>query len=164
MVTPLGFVLRSKRADEHMSVQHAPQLSTDVKITVTSTSFAHGTPIPDVHAGHGRGENVSPALSWSKVPSNTKQLLVIMEDIDVPMKQPILHVIALLNPTLTQLDEGDPNEGSQRAHFVPSRHGRVGYFGLRALPGHGIHRYWFHVYALVDILPTAQAVGRMSTI
>lgn len=28
-----------------------------------------------------------------------------------------------------------------------------GYHGPKPIPGHGIHRYWFHLYALDEVVP-----------
>jgi phosphatidylethanolamine-binding protein (PEBP) family uncharacterized protein len=42
--------------------------------------------------------------------------------------------------------------------FIPNRN-RLGYFGPRALPGHGIHRYWFHLYALDEIILSGLSIS-----
>jgi len=57
--------------------------------TLTSTAFADGGAIPKKYAGHNPerpvpcgGENVSPPLTWSNAPANTKSFAVVMQDPD----------------------------------------------------------------------------------
>ena len=45
-------------------------------------------------AGKGGGDNVSPALQLTGVPAEAKQLVLIMDDLDVPMPKPPMHTIA----------------------------------------------------------------------
>lgn len=75
-----------------------------------------------------------------------------MEDIDVPFSIVELHVIALFAPNITQLNERDLSKENDSIQFIPNNRGRLGYGGPRALAGHGIHRYWFHLYALNEVI------------
>lgn len=153
LVTPLGWVLRKKRAGDAKSIRHHRELLTSTDFILGSTSFADGGRIPKKQAGPGRGENISPELHWSKVPKGSEQFLLVMEDIDVPLALPILHVIALFDAGLKHLPEGALTTDNSQISYIPSRHGWVGYFGPRALSGHGIHHYWFHLYALDCKIP-----------
>jgi phosphatidylethanolamine-binding protein (PEBP) family uncharacterized protein len=153
LVTPLGWMLRNKRPDESLSERHHPALSAPRTIDLTSTAFAPGGTIPDRHCSLDLGPNLSPALTWTGVPAGTQQLLFILEDIDVPMSHPALHTIALLDPALTSLADGEMKPGNPAVRFIPATRGRKGYFGPRPLPGHGLHRYGFHLYALDRALP-----------
>jgi phosphatidylethanolamine-binding protein (PEBP) family uncharacterized protein len=148
LFTPLGWMLRNRRPDESLSVRHSPALSAPRTIELTSTAFAPGGTIPDRNCSLDLGPNLSPALSWTGVPDGTRQLLFILEDIDVPMSHPALHTIALFDPTLTALAEGAMKPDHPAIRFLPATRGRTGYFGPRPLPGHGVHRYGFHLYAL----------------
>lgn len=148
MVTPLGFALRGKRSNPAKSLRSLPQFQSAAVMQLTSTSFPHHGEVPKKYAGRGRGENISPALSWSATPPKTRQMLLIMEDIDVPIDNPSIHMIALFPPTISELLEGDLNLTGTKAKFIPPRGDLIGYFGPRALPGHGVHRYGFHLYAL----------------
>jgi len=153
LFTPLGWLLRNKRPDEKLSVRHHPALAAPRTIALTSTAFTDGGEIPDRHCSLDLGPNISPALTWTGVPDGTEQLLFILEDIDVPMSHPGLHTIALLDPARTGLAEGDMKPGHPGIRFIPATRGRQGYFGPRPLPGHGLHRYGFHLYALDRALP-----------
>ncbi|MEV6845408.1 YbhB/YbcL family Raf kinase inhibitor-like protein [Actinoplanes sp. NPDC051411] len=152
LVTPLGWMLRNKRPDESLSVRHHPALAAPRGITLTSAAFADGGTIPDTNCSMDLGPNLSPPLAWTGVPAGTAQLLFILEDIDVPMSRPALHTIALIDPAVSSLAEGELKDGPSIS-FVPAQRGNKRYFGPRPLPGHGVHRYGFHLYALDRALP-----------
>lgn len=147
-VTPLGWVLRGKHSDPSLSVQFAPQLAADGVLSVSSPSFGDGEAIPRKHSGIGRGQNVSPGFEWTGVPDGTRQLLLIVEDVDAPLTRPIVHTIALLEHDETGLREGALTPGNLAVHYVPAFRGWIAYQGPRPLPGHGLHHYGFHLYAL----------------
>ncbi|WP_306207559.1 YbhB/YbcL family Raf kinase inhibitor-like protein [Actinoplanes sp. RD1] len=152
-VRPLGRLLRSRRADPALSVRALPPYAAPATIEVTSASFEPGGPIGTRQAGPGRGDNLSPQLTVAGLPAATAQLLLIMEDPDVPLRRPVLHMIALLDPGSTDFAEGALTPDNPHVTWVPAFQGRTGYAGPRALPGHGVHRYGFHVYALDEVLP-----------
>ena len=148
IVTPLGRLLRNRRPDEKLSVRHAPALATIRTIDITAPAFGPGEVIPDRYCSMDLGPNISPELSWTGVPAGTAQLLLIMEDIDVPMSRPGLHLIALLAPETPGVAEGALTTDNPAIRWLPAFLGRTGYQGPRPLPGHGLHRYGFHLYAL----------------
>ncbi|GHF86700.1 hypothetical protein FHX82_004500 [Amycolatopsis bartoniae] len=145
LLMPLGWLLRGKRADERLSVTR--ELSTTDSITVLST-FAHGEVIPSIHCGFGIGKNVSPALRWQHLPEGTRTLLLIIEDIDTPTTRPAIHTVALFDAAIPELEDGALTRDDPRFRYVPNHRGGTGYVGPRPLPGHGTHRYRFHLYAL----------------
>ena len=63
----------------------SPQGEKSMKITVTSSAFKEGSPIPKKHTGEG--DDVSPTLEWLGVPEGTKQLALICDDPDAPRKE-----------------------------------------------------------------------------
>lgn len=150
LLTPLGLLLRRKRAGTAHSVRNHPALSAPETITLTSSVFRDGEEIPDRYASMDLGPNISPPLEWKNVPDNTRQLVLIIEDIDTPTSRPGIHMIALLDPTIAAVQENDLAAGRDdpRIHYTPARRGRTGYLGPRPLPGHGTHHYGFHLYAL----------------
>jgi len=159
-LTPLGWLMRNRRAGDEQSVRRAPELAAPRTIEVSSPAFGHGGTIPDRHCSLDLGPNVSPELRWRGVPAGTKQLLLVIEDIDVPFSRPSLHTVAVLPQGETGLAEGELVSGHPRIRYVPTRGGRTGYFGPRPFPGHGQHRYGFHLYALDEALP-AQLPGQL---
>lgn len=161
IVTPLGWLLRGKRAGDKYSVRTAPQLATTGTIELTTPAFPPGGPIPLKHAGEGRGANLSPELHWGPLPAGTAQLLLIMEDIDVPLSKPVLHLVALFAPELPGLPEGSLTTADSAIRWVPAFRGRTGYAGPRALPGHGTHKYGFHLYALDQAIPADRPLASL---
>ncbi|GAB3806608.1 YbhB/YbcL family Raf kinase inhibitor-like protein [Humibacter antri] len=161
LVTPLGWMLRGRRSKPERSVQFRPELAASATLTVSSPSFEAGQSIPRRHSGIGRGPNVSPELHWSAPPERTRQLLLIVEDTDVPLDSPIIHLIALLEPGSTHgVAEGALTPGNLAVHYVPAFRGWVAYQGPRPFPGHGAHHYGFHLYAL-DVELDADAFGSL---
>ncbi|MGO4299903.1 YbhB/YbcL family Raf kinase inhibitor-like protein [Leifsonia sp. RAF41] len=148
----LGHLLRHRRAGEQSLSWHTPGLDAPASITLTSADFADGAPMPRRTAGRPVGDNVSPALEWSGVPTDTKQLVLIVEDRDVPFSRPIVHAVARFEPRLTRIGQGELVAGAIHGNGVGG-FGRKGYHGPRPIPGHGPHTYVFQLYALDRAIP-----------
>lgn len=144
----IGTLLRSVRADPGRSPLARPEFSAPHTLTVTSPAFDDHRPIPRRHAGRGVGDNISPQLNWSPVPPETALLAVLLDDIDVPLPKPLTHSLALLSADATGLAEGAFTAGTPGVRIVATILGKSGYAGPRPIPGHGTHRYRFHVLAL----------------
>lgn len=163
LVTPLGWMLRGRRTDPQRSVRFAAQLQGRTILNVSSPSFGDGEPIPKKHSARPRGSNSSPELHFADLPDGTRQLLLIIEDTDVPLPRPIIHTIALLEPgdgTDGVIAEGALTPGNLTVHYVPAFRRQVAYQGPSPLPGHGVHHYGFHLYAL-DIVLDVQGAGSL---
>lgn len=112
-------------------------------IRLTSPAFAPNAPIPKKHTGEG--PDVSPPLAWSGLPAGTKELALICDDPDAPTLKPWVHwVLYKLPPTLPGLKEGDSGGGVEGM----TDFGRPGWGGPMPPRGHGVHRYFFRLYAL----------------
>jgi phosphatidylethanolamine-binding protein (PEBP) family uncharacterized protein len=142
----LGKLLRRLRAGEHRSPLAGPEYAAADTITLTSPAFADGAAIPQKYAGKGVGDNVSPPLQWSSVPTTTQQMALIMDDIDVPMPKPLMHTIALIDAHIHGLAEGELKPGTTGVRLVKAF--GDGYVGPAPIPGHGPHHYRFHIFAL----------------
>lgn len=160
LLTPLGKMLGKKHADESAGLASAPELATDVRISLSSSAFADGTEVPAKYCGRFIGDNISPALSWGELPANTTALLLIIEDLDVPTRIPGLHLIAQFAPRDGGLVDGALNLGAPGVEFLPNHRGVSGYVGPRPLPGHGPHHYVFHLFALDTQLNLATIADR----
>jgi len=147
----LGKLLRRFRAGENKSPLAAPEYAAAARVDVTSPAFTDGGSIPQKHAGKGVGDNVSPALQWTGVPADAKQLVLIMDDLDVPMPKPLMHTIAVLEPDVGGLGEGELKPGATGVRLVKA-FGDT-YVGPRPIPGHGPHHYRFLVFALDQRIP-----------
>jgi Raf kinase inhibitor-like YbhB/YbcL family protein len=147
----LGKLLRRFRAGEARSPLAGPEYTGTATIDVTSPAFTDGGPIPQKHAGKGVGDNVSPALQWTGVPAGTKQLVLIMDDLDVPMPKPLMHTTAVIEPDVGGLGEGELKPGTTGVRLVKA-FGDT-YVGPAPIPGHGAHHYRFVVFALDERVP-----------
>jgi len=146
----IGSLLRNVHAPQRRSIAQLAGFQPAYKdsIRLGSASFHDGGEIGMRHSG--RGENVSPQLSWSGIPPETEQLLLLIEDPDVPLPIPLIHTIALFYPTgiSGQIAEGElSNNTSNRFTFIPWLHTR-GYHGPQPLRNQGEHHYGFYLFAL----------------
>ena len=120
---------------------------------LTSASFNNGDPIPRRHAGlRIGGSNTSPALTWH-APTATRELLLVIEDLDAPTSRPIIHTAALIPGTVSELREGELVSDHSRLRHIPAYRERTGYHGPGPVPGHGTHHYGFHLFALDCAIP-----------
>jgi phosphatidylethanolamine-binding protein (PEBP) family uncharacterized protein len=139
----LGRLLKRVRAGErHLAWNDAVSFVSTKTIALSSSGFAAGGIIPRRYGGDGVGENVSPALSWSGVPPDAKEIVLIVEDADAPLPRPFVHVIVFAIPaSATALDEGRLSSpaGAELA-MGKNTLGKAKYGGPRPVPGHGPHR------------------------
>jgi Raf kinase inhibitor-like YbhB/YbcL family protein len=147
----LGKLLRRFRAGEDRGPLAGPEYAGAETIDVESPAFTDGGAIPQKHAGKGVGDNVSPALQWSGVPTDAKQLVLIIDDLDVPLPKPLMHTIAVIEPDVGGLVEGELKPGTAGVRLVKA-FGDT-YVGPRPIPGHGPHHYRFLVFALDQRVP-----------
>jgi phosphatidylethanolamine-binding protein (PEBP) family uncharacterized protein len=128
-----GRLLRNRRAGETYLAWNLPNLAGPETLTLTSRSFTDGGAIPLEHAGRrAGGQNISPELSWTQVPTGCAQLLLVIEDIDAPTPKPFVHCVV---------------------QVLRSGMGR-GYLGPEPIKGHGAHHYTFQLFALPTALTT----------
>lgn len=162
MISLVGRLLRGVRAGTQRSPFADSGFDAPESITVTSTAFADGGAMPLSSAGTGVGDNVSPPLRWDGLTPETRQLVLVIDDVDVPLLRPLLHTIALMEPTVGGVDAGSLRPGTAGMRFVRADLGHRGYAGPRPIPGHGPHHYRFHVFAvgepIADTVTTAKAL------
>jgi Raf kinase inhibitor-like YbhB/YbcL family protein len=126
------------------SGEHAPEETSPralPAVTVTSSAFTAGQPIPQKYACEDRGgQNLSPPLAWDDVPSGTTSIAVVVTD---PDADNFIHwVLVDVPPELMSLTEAQVPAGVRkiRAWFGPC-------------PPSGVHHYVFAVYALGKQIP-----------
>ncbi|MFF1836449.1 YbhB/YbcL family Raf kinase inhibitor-like protein [Streptomyces sp. NPDC058231] len=155
-MTLLGKIMTNRRAGETQLAWNRPNLSGPELLTLTSQDFVEGAPIPLDHAGRRvGGKDLSPCLTWNQPSGDVAQLLLVIEDIDVPMTRPFVHGVSLIDPTL--LDSPGHLPGGALSAREPAAGVRVlrsgvgrGYRGPGPIKGHGPHRYTFQLFALAD--------------
>jgi phosphatidylethanolamine-binding protein (PEBP) family uncharacterized protein len=149
----IGRLLRNVRAGEHRSPLAGAGFAAPYDITVTSAAFTDGAAMPVSSAGKGVGDNASPQLRWTGLPPATRQVVLIIDDVDVPLPRPLLHTVAVIEPSVQDVDTGALQPGTAGMRFIPGGLGNRGYAGPRPIPGHGPHHYRFHVLALDEPIP-----------
>lgn len=149
----------SALATAHAGAQGAP-----AALTVTSTAFKNGEPLPRDYTADGR--NVSPPIAWSGAPASTREFALILDDPDANFggRGPFVHWVIYRIPATAQgLPENVPAGATisapglagainglngfaafQRAGQPPAE---PGYRGPAPPPG-APHHYRFTVYAL----------------
>jgi Raf kinase inhibitor-like YbhB/YbcL family protein len=113
-----------------------------VTLALSSSAFEPGARIPKRHTGEGA--DVSPPLAWTSLPSGTRELALICDDPDAPRPKPWVHWVLYGLPTLL----GGLKEGEAAGVEGSNDFGKVGYGGPMPPRGHGVHRYFFRLYAL----------------
>lgn len=124
---------------------------------IKSSAFIDGGEIPQKYTCEGF--NWNPPLQISEVPKNTKSLVLIMDDPDIPpgMREDNLWIHWMLYdipPGITNIPE----------HAVPpgtagkGTSGRTAYMG--PMPPDREHRYFFKLYALDTLLNLPKGVEK----
>jgi Raf kinase inhibitor-like YbhB/YbcL family protein len=121
---------------------------------LTSTDIEHGQTLPPAHRsgkmGVAGGQDLSPQLSWSGFPAETKSFAVTVLDPDAPTGSGFWHWAAFNLPAATTslpsgaAEDGLPGGGVQLANDAGFR----GFVGAAPPSGHGVHHYHVVVHAL----------------
>src|ERR1700758_5154167 len=127
--------------------------------TVTSTDVTDGQALPAAQMSGifevPGGKDLSPQLSWSGAPAETRSYTVTMYDPDAPTGSGFWHwAVADIPASVTELPTGAGTPGSEDmpagSVTLANDAGMHGYLGSAPPPGHGEHRYYFTVHA-VDV-------------
>lgn len=123
--------------------------------SVTSTDFSNMGPFgPAQYSGKlgaPGGGDVSPQLSWSGAPAETKSFAVTVFDPDAPTASGFWHWAAFNIPAgVTSLPGNAAGTGGLPPGTVELRNdaGFRGYVGAAPPAGHGMHRYFVVVHAV----------------
>lgn len=122
---------------------------------LVSNAFQAGEGIPALHTCDGR--DMSPPLSWSSLPPQTRSLALIVDDPDAPdpaapQRTWVHWVLYDLPPDASGLSQGvEPQELPAGTREGKNDWRRTGYGG--PCPPIGRHRYFFKLYALDIVLP-----------
>lgn len=126
-----------------------------MNMTLTSPTFTHHGNIPSRYTCEG--EDISPALAWSGLPSNTKSLVLILDDPDAPdpaaPKRTWVHWVLYNIPadSIGLAEDASPDDLPQGTLQGINDWQRTGYGG--PCPPIGRHRYFHKLYALDNLLP-----------
>ena len=137
-----------------------------MSLQVSSSAFGQGKTIPKKYTGEG--EDVSPPLEWSDVPAGTKEFALICDDPDAPRTDPWVHwVIYKIPADAKGLPEGIERKprpktpaGAMQGQNSWPQGDNIGYRGPMPPPGHGVHHYYFKLFALDSELSARPRLGQ----
>ena len=126
---------------------------------IKSSAFKSGAKIPVKHTCDG--VDVSPSLTWRKLPAGTKNLALICDDPDAPMGTWVHWVVYDIPASAAGLQEKLPplKELADGTKQGMNDFRAIGYGG--PCPPAGEHRYFFKLYALDG--PTGLKPGATKT-
>jgi Raf kinase inhibitor-like YbhB/YbcL family protein len=112
-------------------------------LKISSTDFEPGGRLEARHANDR--DNLAPTLHIEGVPDGTTELALICHDPDAPLPDGFTHWTLYGIPAETTELGPDADE---RFRSGPNDFGAEGYGGPQPPPGHGLHHYYFWIYAL----------------
>ncbi|MBC7659128.1 MAG: YbhB/YbcL family Raf kinase inhibitor-like protein [Chitinophagaceae bacterium] len=140
----VGRALRSMRAGPEHLLSNTPGIKdAPLTIKIGSPAFNDHSPIPSEYSADGG--NQVPPIYWSRLPQGTKEVILVMEDMDPPFSGPRVHLIGFrISPSETQFSANSLRTGQLGYNSL----GKCEYLGPKPLQSHGVHRYVFQIFAL----------------
>lgn len=127
-------------------------------IELKSSAFTDHAPVPRRYALEG--ENESPPLTWSGVPEDATELVLLCEDPDAPSGSFVHWVVVGVDPHSDGTPAGQAPPGGTE---LTNGYGRPGWGGPHPPPGDEAHHYLFHLYALGEpcVLPDSPSADQV---
>ncbi|GGL64634.1 hypothetical protein GCM10010129_05310 [Streptomyces fumigatiscleroticus] len=106
------------------------------------------------------GANVSPPLTWSGVPDDATELVLLCEDPDAPSGTFVHWTVVGIDPHSDGVATGEVPPGGTE---LVNGYGDRGWGGPHPPPGDEAHRYFFRLYALTEpcVLPDAPSAEQV---
>lgn len=144
----LARAFRFVHSSERLLVCHAlvPRLAPT--LVVTSPDFKSGDELPMSATAAGIG--MPPLIDVTNVPAEARSLALVCETADAATVQPFIHWILYRLPGRDLRIDSD---AVAMAHQGKNSKLQVGYAPVNPLPGHGVYRYHFEVFALDSTMP-----------
>lgn len=130
-----------------------------MELRLISSAFNENESVPSKYTCDA--ENLSPPLTWTGVPEETRHLVLIVDDPDAPRGTWVHWVLYGIPGDVTALPEGVAKSpvvsgvGKQGVNDF----GEIGYGGPCPPPGKA-HRYFFKLYALDTEIPLAESATK----
>jgi hypothetical protein len=114
-------------------------------LKISSPAFENGGEIPKKYTCDGA--NVNPPLKIENVPSNTKSLALVFDDIDAPRGSYVHWILWNIDPNVKEIKENSVPEGAVQGlnDFKKRNYGGP-------CPPRRVHKYVFKIYALDTLL------------
>lgn len=149
-----------EHSGESLTIQRVDAIL-DTGVLITCPDQEASGRLPDRHSAYH--DNISPKLNWSNVP-DVAAWAIVVEDPDAPQDEPFVHwMIWNIRGETNTLREGVENKPRPATvqDAVQGRNGKGGHgwFGPRPPVGHGVHHYWFQIFALsapIDMGPDTE--------
>lgn len=168
-----GYAMSSKRAYDTGLITRQPAISsTPQTITVTSDIGPSGSRLAKAYSSSKiSGEDKMPDISWTAatdVAGRVKEWVVVAEDPDAPVGEPIVHGIyyGISKSRAGVVQKDFEREGAEEERrlaggfwYGKSRTGDV-YIAPRPIARHGEHRYFFSVIGLSSSVDWADVRGK----
>lgn len=135
-------LLIEKGLNSQFNNQKPPQKEGNMKLT---TVFEDNENIPSQYTCDG--QDLAPELDVLEVPSDAKELVLIVDDPDAPMGTWVHWVLYNIPANTLKIDEKNLPQGTKQGM---TDFGRVGWGG--PCPPSGTHRYFFKLYAIDKVL------------
>ena len=131
----------------------------EMVLAISSSVFQEGDRIPTKYTCDG--QDVSPPLAWSDLPSGTQSLALIVDDRDAPAGTFTHWVLFNIPSDSRELSEAVPTQAQLPSGARQGRNDfrRIGYGGPCPPPGRP-HRYQFTLYALDQPLDLEAGVAK----
>ena len=132
-----------------------PEFQASAPLQVSMASVADGGALPPSYTADGR--NLSPPVSWSEGPPQTRSFVVLMQDADLPAAEArpgaSVHWLVYSIPArVLALPRGMRNVASLSSPLGSEQgrnnHDSLGYTGPRLSLGEPAHHYHLQVFAL----------------
>jgi len=133
-------------------------------ISITSSAFQQGQPIPEKYTCVGNpaspSKDISPELTWGEPPAGTQSFALIMDDPDAPNGTFDHWVIFNIPATARGLPESIAATATLPDGSMSGNNSwrTTGYGG--PCPPTGTHRYFFKLYALDEMLAISAGANK----
>lgn len=129
-------------------------------LTVSSSNFTDGQRLPIDFTCDGKDH--SPQLSWGGIPNGVKSFSIICDDPDAPSKTWVHWVVFNIPSRVNAFPEGISASSLAAMGALQGNNdfNRLEWGGACPPKGHGVHHYFFTVYALDTLLDLPEGSSR----
>lgn len=147
--------LFQRSAKTPKEITQIPPLITKSNMKIISSAFENNQTIPVKYTCDGA--DLNPPLIISDIPDGTKSLALIADDPDAPMGTWVHWTVWSISPGTAEIGENSVPSGAIEG---TTNFGKPGYGGPCPPKGHGIHHYFFKLYALDTELALPAEAGK----